>query len=181
MRTSIWTCLTSRTFHSRGKMTAKRFARSESGAVAIMFGLASIAIIGVAGMAIDVSRQNSVNSTAQSLVDSVALGLAREASGLTAAQLSARAQSMYDGLASNGPGAGYTVQAVYTASPAKTLTVSLSGTMPSVFGQIYGITNLPIKAGATVPLSSRPAQIALVLDNTGSMSGLGKLTALKTA
>lgn len=146
-----------------------------------MFGLASIAVIGVVGLAIDVSRQANASAATQSLVDSVALGLAREASGMDAAQLNLRAQQIYNGLAANGAGAGYTVQAVYTASPVKTLTVSLSGNMPSVFGMIYGVSNLPVKAGATVPLSSRPAQIALVLDNTGSMNGSGKLAALKTA
>ncbi|MBM3609474.1 MAG: VWA domain-containing protein [Alphaproteobacteria bacterium] len=157
------------------------FRRNDSGNVAMMFALAIVAIFGVVALALDTTRQTQTNSAAQTLVDSVALALARDAGTLSAAQLSLRAQQLYNGQAGNGPGAGLTVTALYTASPNKTLTINLSASIPTTFGQIFGVATLPIKASATVPVSSRPAQIALVLDNTGSMNGQGKLAALKTA
>ena len=73
------------------------------------------------------------------------------------------------------------VVANYQLSPTKALNVTVEGNLPSSFGAIFGINTLGLAARAIVPMSSRPVQLALVMDNTGSMSSHGKMTELKKA
>lgn len=51
----------------------------------------------------------------------------------------------------------------------------------SSFRKLFGVGTLPVAATASVPVITSNIEIALVLDNTGSMSGQGKLIQLKLA
>ncbi len=168
-------------FISRTRTTLRRFARCEGGNVAMMLGLATIGIMGATGLAVDFTRQSNASSALQSAVDSVALGVAKEIDTLNAAQLSARAEAIFAAITASGPLAGLPISAVYTTSPSKSLRVTVNSTMPSMFGGLFGIGNLPLNAQAVIPISTKPAEIALVMDNTGSMSGRSKMTELKKA
>src|SRR5262249_25252331 len=61
------------------------------------------------------------------------------------------------------------------------VTVTASATVHASFLGIMGISQIPITTTGTVNWSNAKLRVALVLDNTGSMSQSGKLTALKTA
>lgn len=158
-----------------------QFARCERGNVAMLFGLVIIGVLGAVALAVDTSRQVSTSSNIQALLDSVALSLAPDAASLTPAQLSERAQGKYEAIATDNTVRGMQVKAVYSSSPTKMLRVTVAANIPTTFGNIFGIKSLPVSAIAEVPLGSRPAQVVLVLDNTGSMSGNSKLTELKKA
>lgn len=157
------------------------FAHCAGGNVAMMFGLAVIGVIGATGLAIDFTRQSHATSALQSAIDSVALAVAKDVDQLNAAQLSAKAQAIFDGMTGSRSLAGLRLATVYTTSPNRSLSVSVDSTMPSLFGGLFGISSLPLKAGAVIPISTRPAEITLVMDNTGSMSGRNKMTELKKA
>lgn len=53
-------------------------------------------------------------------------------------------------------------------------------TMPSIFGRFFGHSGIGVKVASEVELGESPVEVALVLDNTGSMAG-AKLDALKSA
>ena len=61
------------------------------------------------------------------------------------------------------------------------LGVSAHAVVPTIFAGVIGKPSLDIEARAEVPLGLMALEIALVLDNTGSMSRLGKMDALKQA
>jgi Mg-chelatase subunit ChlD len=147
----------------------------------MMFGLALIGIMGATGLAIDFTRQSNASSALQSAVDSTALTVVREIDSLNAAQISARAQTLYNAMTSNSPISGLPVVATLTTSPTKSLNVTVDSQIQSMFGGLFGISGLPVKATATIPISSKPTEIALVMDNTGSMGSRNKMTELKKA
>jgi uncharacterized protein YegL len=70
---------------------------------------------------------------------------------------------------------------VYTPGSPPSFKVNVTGTIDSSFGKLFGVGTLPVTAAASVPVITSNLEIALVLDNTGSMSGQGKLTQLKLA
>jgi uncharacterized protein YegL len=61
------------------------------------------------------------------------------------------------------------------------LKVTSSGTMPTVFARVLGRNSIDISATGEVVWGMKRLNLALALDNTGSMSSSGKMTALKEA
>jgi len=66
-------------------------------------------------------------------------------------------------------------------SSGQKVTVSATATVPTVFMGLFGINNLTVNSMAEVTRDSKGLEVALVLDNTGSMASDGKMDALKTA
>lgn len=147
----------------------------------MMFSFAAVGVLGASGMAIDMSRQSAATTALQSAIDGVALSVVKEVDTLTAAQLTAKAQAQFDALVANSALQGVIITVNYTTSPTRSLTVSTNSSIPSMFGGLFGIGSLAVAGSATIPISVKPAEIVLVLDNTGSMSSHNKMTELKKA
>ena len=62
----------------------RRFKADQRGTTAVIFGLASLPLIGMAGAAVDYSRAASYQSKMQLAVDATALAIVREPATLTA-------------------------------------------------------------------------------------------------
>src|SRR6185503_12874176 len=74
-----------------------------------------------------------------------------------------------------------TVTSTYTTTGGSQLLITASASVDSSFMKIMGYPQLNIGTTATVKWGNSRLRVALVLDNTGSMSSAGKMTALKTA
>lgn len=160
----------------------RRFQSCASGNVAMMFGFAFMGVLAASGIAIDFTRQSTATTGLQSVVDSVALSAAKDVDALSESALAAKAQLMFDALTAGGALSGVKiVTTVESSGGAKSLSVRANDGIPATFGVIFGVTRLPVSAASNVPISSKPAEIAMVLDNTGSMSGQNKMTELKKA
>ena len=162
----------------------RAFARAEKGNVAMIFALSLIPITIAAGTGVDFSRAMIVRSRLASALD--AAGLAVGASNtLSQTQLQTLAQSYFN--------ANYTLDSsfgtpsdvtVVTGSQSATLSVSVS--MPTVLMGVAGIKTLDVAFTSNIVWGQTKLWVALVLDNTGSMSetdstGTSKIDALKTA
>src|SRR5262249_33291025 len=62
-----------------------------------------------------------------------------------------------------------------------TVTIPASATVPTQFMGVIAVPSITVNSTATIAWGVSRLRVALVLDNTGSMSSAGKLTALKTA
>ena len=67
----------------------------------------------------------------------------------------------------------------YSTTHGSQLALTASSSVRTLFMRVMGFSDLPISATAT--WGNTRLRVALVLDNTGSMSQSSKLTALKTA
>ena len=146
-----------------------------------MFAIAVIPVVGMVGAAVDFSRANSVKAAMQAALDSTALMLSKNASGFTNDQLQSAAQSYFNALFNRPEAENVTITASYTTDGGTSLSVSSSAKVPTTFLGVIGYQKIPVTDSSTVKWGSSRLRVALVLDNTGSMSSSGKLDALKTA
>ncbi|WP_128970881.1 TadE/TadG family type IV pilus assembly protein [Bradyrhizobium tropiciagri] len=171
---------------NRVRAAARRFSRSKSGNVGVMFTFAMLPILAFVGAAIDYTRANSARSSMQAALDSTALMLSKDLTmgNITAAQIPSKAQSYFNGLYTNKDGQGIAVSATYTtptSSAAATILLSGSGFVKSDFMQLAGFPKLNFSSSTTTTWGNVKMRVALALDNTGSMAQDGKITALRNA
>jgi Flp pilus assembly protein TadG len=160
-----------------------RFFADQRGGVAPMFALGIIPIIGLVGAAIDYSRANSARTAMLASLDATALILSRDAATMLPADISAKATSLFNAQFNRPEVTNVQVTAV-KSNPQQgsfTLDVTASGTVPTTFTRILGQDNLNIGSSAQVKWGVKKLELALALDNTGSMAQNNKLVELKTA
>jgi Flp pilus assembly protein TadG len=160
-----------------------RFRRDRRGNVAPIFAIAMLPIVALTGTAIDYSRANAARTEMQAALDATALTMSKEAVGLTQQQLNDKATNYFNASFANLDAKNMTVVPVLVTPQAGsfTLTVTASGSVDLRFMGVFGQSSLPISSSAEVKWGIKKLELAMVLDNTGSMAQSGKMTALKTA
>jgi Flp pilus assembly protein TadG len=160
----------------------QRFLRDQTASVAPMLALLTIPLFGFVGAAVDYSNASSVRGSMQAALDSTALMLSKNAGSLNETQLKQSANNLFFANF-NRPEAvnpQVTVQYGQLANGAA-ITVTGSASVNSKIMGVLGFNSIPISSTASVNWSNSRLRVALVLDNTGSMSSGGKMPALKTA
>ncbi|MFM9975367.1 MAG: pilus assembly protein TadG-related protein, partial [Beijerinckiaceae bacterium] len=157
----------------------KRFCRNDRGNIAMMFGLGLVPMLTASGVALDYARLSSARTSLQSALDSGVLAVARDPNVLTQAVILERITPF---IQSNSTGS-FPTPPVVTVIPSgpNDVDVEVVGCLQLAFSSFVSVVNPCIKARTKV---SRPAQtyleVALVLDNSGSMAGT-KIEAARTA
>lgn len=163
----------------KGSKLLTEFARDRRASVAIVFALSAFMLIGAIGMGIDYARALGVRQKLQNMVDNALLAAAPRAIEGESAVSSALSQFLAVQWPNGYNGAGsLKVDQVKSANNTVSTTVSID--VPTMFMQVVGIANVNVAVDAEAMVGDGDAEIALVLDNTGSMAG-AKLDALKTA
>ena len=161
-----------RTLHSR-------FVADAGGAVALMFGLALLPLMLAVGAAVDYSRAALVRADVQSATDAAILSIGRSAIESNATDITAATRKVFD--AGFQPRGGTTVTSFTVVRNGVTLTAEANVRVPLAFAGILKRDGITMKATAEVQLGTTDVEVALVLDNTGSMAEAGKMTELKRA
>ncbi len=146
----------------------RRLAGRREGNVAIMFGLGAIPLVVGAGIAVDAARAYGVKTQLEAALDASALAVG-SSTGLTSAQLQARLQNYFN---ANYPNAAIPTQNIsvsMTDPTQEVVTVSASATVPMTFLELVGINNVQVAASSQITKGTNALELALVLDNTGSM------------
>jgi Flp pilus assembly protein TadG len=160
-----------------------RFFADQHGGVAPIFALAIVPIIGLAGAAVDYSRAAAARSAMYAALDATGLMLSKDAATMTPGQISAKATDIFNAEFSRTDVSNLQVNAVLN-SPQQgsfTLTVSASGNVATTFTRVLGQNSVALNASTDVNWGIKKLELALALDNTGSMAQSGKLTQLKAA
>jgi len=163
-------------------MQLRAFGRDARGNVTVTFAICVGAILASVGAAIDYSRAAAARTEVQAVLDATALMLAKEAANLTQAQLTERAQALFQASFKSPQAGAITVTPVaITENGVNTIRLEGSGAVDSALFRLFGKNVMNIRANSEVTWGVRRVELALALDNTGSMLQLGKLDALKTA
>lgn len=172
-------------FHvtDRLKQSAARFARAERGNVAMMFAIALVPMLGFIGAAIDYSRAVSARSAMQAAADATALMISKEATSLTAEQITTKAKAYFTALYNRTDVGNVTFNAVYSPNSGNgaSVKVDATGRLPTDFMKVAGLPNMDINASSTTKWGNIRYRVALALDNTGSMASADKIGELKKA
>ncbi len=162
-------------------MQMKRFWKNRRGAVAPMFGLLIVPLIGIVGAAIDYSQASATRTAFQNALDSTALMLSKTAPNELAGDLQAQATSYFNAMFSRPGVQNVSVTADYSSTNGSKIVVNGSAVLKTSFLAVLGIDQIDITASTTSAWGNTRLRVALVLDNTGSMASSGKMDALKTA
>ncbi len=164
-------------------MLLARFWRDCRGGAAPFLALAVIPVVGAVGAGVDYSRVNAARTAMQSAVDSTALMLSKTAQNMTTAQIQATAQNYFNSIYVRPEVRNIQVTTNFT-NPQQgsfVLGVNGKGTMDMMFARLLGTSQIDFGAKGEVVWGIKKLNLALALDNTGSMASSGKMTALKQA
>ena len=162
---------------------ARRFARRRDGNVALLFGLLALPLLGFTGAAIDYGFATYLETKLQAATDATALALCQTPMATTNAALQTQASTMMTGYMG---AIGLAVDPLTVTANPRQITLTTHVVSPVFFGRITGVT-APRPGGSARCATPIPKtfEIALVLDNTGSMAassgGQSKLQAVQTA
>ena len=164
-------------------MLSRRIINNCEGNVATLFALAIIPILGAVSAAVDYSRANLARSAMQAALDSTALMLSKEAQNLSSAEVDAKATSYFNAIFTDSQAQNVTlVSSLQTPQPGSyVLNIRGSADVPTRFSNIIGQTQISISARTEAVWGIKKLNLALALDNTGSMASSGKMDALKVA
>jgi Mg-chelatase subunit ChlD len=166
-------------------LTIARFGHDRRGAIAVTFALALLPLMAFTTAAVEYGRMTAQRSRLQVAADTISLALAPNAFGKTEAQILAEANTM---LASLNPGLPFTALRapnVPVLSPGGTeITLQIQGPFSPVFNFLQ-FSKAPIVALSTAAIANTTYEIALVIENSGSMNasagGDSKMQSAKTA
>ncbi len=158
----------------------QKFLKNDRGSMGMILGLGLVPIVGVMGLAVDYSNSVKAKYRLQQVLDSTATAIATDsdASLISQGALQARAHTYAKSLSG-----GLEVENLQLAVSvtADEVTVKGSGQSKLAFGQIFGQETREVSVAVTVMRGKmKNIELALVLDNTGSMNGQ-KITQLRAA
>jgi Flp pilus assembly protein TadG len=152
------------------------------GNVTLIFALSIIPLFGAVAVAVDYSRGNSARTAMQAVLDATTLMISKEALDLNK-QVQAKATTYFNSqftrsdvrglklsfeLVTNGPG-DFTVIGEATAK------------MDTAMSGVLGFNKMDLRATSQVRWGFKGLELALALDNTGSMAAKNKMVELKSA
>ena len=158
-----------------------RFLKNCRGGVAPMLALTAIPLMGSVGVAVDYTRASAARTAFQAALDSTALMLSKTAATQTGADLQTAATNYFNALFTRPEASNVAITADYSSTSGSKVTLNGSATINTNFLGVLGYSQLNITASTTSTWGNTRLRVALVLDNTGSMSSSNKMTALKTA
>ncbi len=150
---------------------ARSFAGDEGGTVAVIFAIAFSAIFLLVAVAIDYGRTEAELVRVQNAVDSAALAASHRL-GLPDQDTSgpAKALAYFKANIAKHPHVGSLTSTSLNADTGE-VTAKAKGNMLTSLLRAVGIHEIAFKAGSTVRRGRGTVEIALVLDNSGSMAG----------
>jgi Putative Flp pilus-assembly TadE/G-like/von Willebrand factor type A domain len=160
--------------------TFKRFKADCRGNTAVVFALSLVPMLLAAGAAIDMVQTNQTLTVLQGAADAAAV-----AGGSSNLTKDSDLQKIVEDYmkANNAVSALDYVEKIESNLDKKTRTfsVSIKGKRSTSLMKLAGIDTMDLNAYSEVKLGGDGLEVALVLDNTGSMNEGGRLPALKTA
>lgn len=156
-----------------------RFRHDERGLVAFLFAFMLPAVMGLISVGIDYSTASRDRVLLQSAIDGAALAAARSPT-LNDSQIGSLINAQ---VAANYSSQVQRVPVVSYSRGEGTVAITASDQVPRLMPLLLGPegSNVAINASSEVRWGVRNVEIALVLDNTGSMASSNKMTELKRA
>jgi Flp pilus assembly protein TadG len=153
------------------------FRRHQGGNAAIMFSFAMLPTMLAGGAVVDYSRATSVRAEMQAAVDSAALGVARDGAAMSDSEIQVHGRRFFD--ANFMTASDITISTFSVVRQGKVITVTAKGAVKTATLGVVALDHLDIAASGQTVWGVNKIELALALDNTGSMSNSGKMTALK--
>jgi Flp pilus assembly protein TadG len=159
----------------------KRLCSEERGNVMVMFSFAMVPVIGLTGATIDYSRATDARQMLNAAVDSAALMAARDATKLSDSELRERINKWIASNLSGEAAKSFTSAAITIDRTARTISVAANLSIDTSLTRLIGHDHMQVASTSQSTWGTNTIELALALDNTGSMASSGKMDALKAA
>ena len=156
-----------------------RYAQDDRGAVALMFGLIGLVLLVLIGGSVDYSRAATERTRLQSAIDATGLALVHWPADTPAAVLQQQAQDFFNGVYKATP--GFPSPQLTVTAISNGVQLNVSNNVPLAVLALLGTNSWPVSVQSQTVYGKNKVEIALVLDNSGSMADDGKIEALKNA
>lgn len=160
----------------------KRFHSDERGIFAVLFAVMGLVLIAFAGAVVDFTSIEQARTRSQQALDSASLGLQPQifVSGQTADTIKVKAQALLtERLNDSSIVATVGTPAIDTAEGTLTLTASV--VIKTAFVALIGIPSITANVVSQATRKQLNLEVAMVLDNSGSMNNSSRMTNLKKA
>jgi Flp pilus assembly protein TadG len=168
----------------RFKRLLKRFQRDERGAFLVLFGVLALVLIATSGAVVDFTQIEQARTRAQNALDAAALGLQPHVFDTspvwTEADFTAAAKSLLaERLADSSVVSDVTNATINVRNGQLILKARI--TVPTSFVALVGVNNVSASLISEATRKRLNLEVAMVLDNSGSMSSYSRMTELKKA
>ncbi|MEO6395620.1 MAG: TadE/TadG family type IV pilus assembly protein [Devosia sp.] len=158
----------------------KRFQNDERGAFMVLFGVLAVVLIATAGAVVDFTAVQQARTRGQTALDSASLALQARISLDTNAQLKTKATTILQERL-NDATITASVSLVETNTTEGSIKLTASITKPTAFVALIGIPSITAQLVSQATRKQLDLEVAMVLDNSGSMSTNSRMTNLKLA
>jgi len=159
------------------------FGASKDGNIALMFAILLVPLIMAAGAGLDFARTMQARMVTQEAADAALLRAARLRSdrpSMSDAELDAAARAIFDRATASIVGIAVSSFDLAYDPDTGAYTLKLAAAMPTKLVSAVGFRTADLSALSEVKVGAPPyIEVALALDNTGSMNQNGKLDSLK--
>jgi len=153
-------------------------ARDERGNFALILSISILPIAAAVGAAIDLNRAFIVQQRLERALDAAGLAVGASAAA-TPAEMTVVAQSFFD---ANYDASELGVPSKVSVVPSDgSIKLTATAELPTAVMSVVGFDTLSVGSAIEVVRESKALEIAMVLDNTGSMAWNGKISALREA
>lgn len=159
---------------------SSKFLASREGHVALTFSLMLMPVIMVGGAGIDMGMLYAERSRAQGALDRATLAATLDLGSVPNATIEANLKTQYAAFYLPSTGTTTEITAVTIDNVKGEVTAKAKVNTSMAFLQLANISDMESGLSSTVALGNNDFDVALVLDNSGSMGGT-KLSTLKTA
>jgi Flp pilus assembly protein TadG len=160
-----------------------RFRADERGVFAVIFGLMAIVLVAMAGAAVDYTSLENARTRTQIALDSAALGLQPKIFATTPpteVELKDLATALIAERLNDTTLVATATAATFNVGSG-TLHLEAKVTVPMAFVQLVGISNITANVVSEATRKRLNLEVAMVLDNSGSMGSNSRMTNLKKA
>jgi Flp pilus assembly protein TadG len=158
----------------------RRFWADQKGSLIITYALTLIPVLGLMGAAVDYSRANLERTRMQVALDATGLFLSKLPANTNQTDLLARANEFFSANYYTTVLTGVSVSVTPGDVPGK-LALVASGNYKPKLVNVLGVSNFNVATKTEVKWGTGKVEVALVLDNSGSMGSQGRMTELKKA
>ena len=149
-----------------------RFVQTEDGTAVVLLGFTIFVLVGAAGLAFDAGRGYMLNARLSQAVDAAALAGGRSLSIGSGGDYEAIIKKYFKANLPDGyMGAEVPDPKIKLNTEGDEIEVVATATVPTTLMRVLGSKQMQIAARAVVHRAVKGLEVALVLDNSGSMSG----------
>lgn len=158
---------------------ARAFLRDRAGGTLPLAAGMMLSLVGFCGVALDGARLIYAKDVLQRSLDSGGLAAGH---ALEIANMEADGEDFFEANVAAGGGIlRNTSLTMVTSQDDRVLTLTATAEVEATFMSVFGFDAITVSATTEVTRETRGMELALVMDNTGSMRSGGKIDAMKTA